>query len=259
MKWRRDLARLRIILSLARIPRRCQEIKQCCAFAGRSLRGYVGAAGRSSLLTRFIGTGCQQMKMPLNRDERGWNPLTPASELYITKMLSSFVREIILKDVFCSVDICMWVINSTTGVEWGGKTLPSLPTGQAMAFAPARLLIHPWPVTLCVTLSPSSSRSPLKAETWGFSMPLFVNRCDGAGTFRLFVLQGSDCFYILLFSPEMCHHSQTQCHGFKKGTVTAENEDELLLLYIGGWRALHCCRLRRQKGKPWLPELLGIF
>lgn len=32
-----------------------------------------------------------------------------------------------------------------------------------------------------------------------------------------FVLQGSDCFYILLFSPEMCHHSQTQCRGSKKG------------------------------------------
>lgn len=76
------------------------------------------------LLTHFISVRCQQVKMPLKRDERGWKPLTPASKLYTTKMLSSFVREIILKDVFCSVDICMWVINSSTGMEWRCKTFP---------------------------------------------------------------------------------------------------------------------------------------
>lgn len=45
----------------------------------------------------------------------------------------------------------------------------------------------------------------------------------------------------------------------KKGTATAENEDELSLWYIGGRKELCCCGLRRQKGKMWLPELLGIF
>lgn len=56
--------------------------------------------------------------------------MTPASELYLTEMLSSFVRKIILKDIFRNVDICVRVINSSTGVELGGKTLPSLSWGK---------------------------------------------------------------------------------------------------------------------------------
>lgn len=88
-------------------------------------------------------------------------------------------------------------------------------------------------------------------------MPLLMNCCDGAGTFRLFVLQGSDCFSVLSFSPEMCYQSKHSAVALKKGT--AENEDELSLWYMGGRKELRCCRLRRQKGKMWLPELLGIF
>lgn len=105
--------------------------------------------------SREAAPGCQQMKMPLNRDEKGWNPLTPGSELYITKMLSSFVREIILKDIFRSVDICVWVINSSAGMEQGGKTLCAslvtslAATSQATAFSLERSLMPPWPVTLC--------------------------------------------------------------------------------------------------------------
>lgn len=68
-------------------------------------------------------------------------------------------------------------------------------------------------------------------------MPLFMNHCDGTGNFQLFVLQGSDCLYIL----SMCRHKDPALT-LKKGTATAENKDELSLLYTGGRRELQCCR-----------------
>lgn len=105
------------------------------------------------MLLRLVGAG-KQCWVPadgvaLNRDERGCNPLTPGSELFITKMLSGFAREIIPKDIFRSVDICVQVINSSAGTEQGGKTLRSwlvtsiTTTGQTTAFVPARSRMPP--------------------------------------------------------------------------------------------------------------------
>lgn len=141
------MARLSVALSLARTHRRRLEIKAEC----HQLEGTI-QAGKSMLL-RLVGAG-KKCWVPadgdaLNRDERGCNPLTPGSELFITKMLSGFTREIIPKDIFCSVDICVQVINSNTGTEQEGKTLLAwlvtsiTATDQATAFILVRSLMPP--------------------------------------------------------------------------------------------------------------------
>lgn len=74
-------------------------------------------------------------------------------------------------------------------------------------------------------------------------MPPFVNRCEGEALCgRLFsrALTAS----VFCRSPLRCAITvKRSAVALKKGTVTAENEDELSLLDTGGRKERHCCRL----------------